>query len=181
MTGVATRPPALAGAVMALTVALASIGASAGAAEPMHGHAHDHGHAHAHGDETAPQADLPAAPDGLVRRLEDVQRRSGRGRIAWQTFWTLCWQPVAGAVRYEARLTTSEGAPRRPTPVDRGCHRVEVAAGENAVAAGLYRRDLMLAMQSAQSSVRVRAVFADGRTTAWTAEQPVGVVGPSDR
>jgi len=159
--------------MLAIAIAIA-VGAPAWAAGTAL-QAHGHGHA----DE--PEAGLPTAPGGLVRRLEDVSRRSGPGRIAWSTFWTLCWQPVPGAVRYEIRLMTSEGASRTPSRIDRRCHRVEVAAGENETNAGFFRRDLMLAMQAAQSAVQLRAVLADGRTTAWTAEQPVGIVPAGGR
>lgn len=134
-----------------------------------------HHHADPAAEEAAPSG-LPPAPGGLQRSLQDHTRRSGPGRMAWSTTWSLCWQPVAGAAHYEVRLLTAEGASRTPRRVADTCYRVEAAAGENPRADGMPRRALMLAMQSAQSSVGVRAVFADGRVTDWTAGQPVGAV-----
>ena len=146
------------------------------------GHAH-HGHHHDDASEAAQasEAGLPPPPSGLRASLEDVVRPGEAGQIAWQTFWKLCWSPVAGAEAYELRRLTSEGSPRKPQRVDGPCWQVEVAAGENPREAGLYRRDLMLAMQAAQSSLRVRAVFPGGKVSAWSAEQLVGEATPALR
>ncbi len=139
---------------------------------------HTHGHHHAETEDATAASSLPAAPGGLTRSLQDIKRPSGRGRIAWSTYWKLCWQPVAGAKYYEKRLLTSEGAPHSPARIKTTCFRVEAAAGENPSREGLPKRDLMLNMQAAQSAIQIRAVFPDGSTTAWTAEQPVGLIQP---
>ncbi len=139
---------------------------------------HSHGHHHPEPEDAATASSLPAAPGGLTKTLQDVKRPSGRGRIAWSTYWKLCWQPVAGAKYYEKRLLTSEGAPRKPARINSNCFRVEAAAGENPSSEGLPKRDLMLSMQAAQSAIQIRAVFPDGQTTAWTAEQAVGEIQP---
>jgi hypothetical protein len=139
---------------------------------------HSHGHHHSEPADEAAASSLPAAPGGLTITLQDVKRPSGRGRIAWSTYWKLCWQPVAGAKYFEKRLLTSEGAPRKPERINTTCFRVEAAAGENPSSEGLPKRDLMLSMQAAQSAVQIRAVFRDGHTTAWTAEQPIGEIRP---
>jgi hypothetical protein len=115
-----------------------------------------------------------------VHRLDDERREAAPGRIAWSTHWTLCWQPQPGVRYHEIRLLTSEGGSRVPRRWHASCYRVEAAAGENEAAEGMPRRDLMLAMQAAQSAVQVRAVFTDGRHSAWTAEQPVGRLPPPD-
>ena len=159
--------------VAACAVWLACSGGTALAAVP-----HSHGHHHAESADEATASSLPAAPGGLTRSLQDVRRPSGRGRIAWSTEWKLCGKPVAGAKHYEKRLLTSEGAPRKPERINTTCFRVEAAAGENPSSEGLPRRDLMLSMQAAQSAIQIRAVFPDGHTTAWTAEQPVGEIRP---
>jgi hypothetical protein len=144
--------------------------APAGAADPRP-------HGHSHGRVEAPEeANLPPAPGGLTSVLEDDVRAAGPGLVSWSTYWQLCWQPVAGALFYELRLTTSEGAPRTPRRLAERCYRLEVAAGENPAADGMPRRQLMLDMQAAQASVQVRAVFEDGRRTAWTGEQAVGAL-----
>jgi hypothetical protein len=96
--------------------------------------------------------------------------------MAWSTYWKLCWEAPAGAKYYELRLITSEGAPRQFKRLNETCYRIEVAAGQNPPREGFPRRDLMLAMQAAQASVQIRAVLADDTRTAWTPEQPVGVV-----
>lgn len=146
--------------------------AQAGAAEPR-----PHGHSHGHAEEPA-AANLPPAPGGVVTTLEDEIRPSGPGLVAWSTYWKFCWQPVAGARFYELRLATSEGSPRAPKRLSESCYRLEVAAGENAASEGMPRRQLMLDMQAAQASVRVRAVLADDRRTAWSEEHAAGAVRP---
>lgn len=159
------------------TVLAGLVLAAAGAALAQ---GHDH---HGHGaEDDAPQgAGLAPAPEGMHAQLQDVVRPAGAGRIAWQTFWKLCWTPVAGAKGYELKRMTSEGAPRQHQRVAGPCWRVEVAAGENARAQGLYRRDLMLQLQAAQASLRVRAAFGQGRVSAWSAEHAVGEVTASAR
>lgn len=146
--------------------------AVAGGQDGRHGHDHSASH-----EVEAPGLSPP--PAGVRASLVDAVRPGEGGQIAWQTIWKLCWSPVAGAEAYELRRLTSEGSPRRPNRVTDTCWQVEVAAGENAPAAGLYRRDLMLQMQAAQSSLRVRAAFPDGRVSAWSAEYAIGAASPS--
>lgn len=145
----------------------------AGAAGP-------HSHRHHAGDDAA-VADRPPPPAGFVRTLEDETRAAAPGRVAWSTYWKLCWDPVATARHYEIRLVTSEGAPRTPKHLVATCYRIEAAAGENPVGEGMPKRELMLSMQAAQAALQVRAVFADGRATAWSTEQPIGDLRGSPR
>lgn len=154
---------------IALWAAFGSPAAIAGGQDGHHGH--DHGGAH----EVEP-AGLPPPPAGVRASLVDAVRPGDGGRLGWQTFWKLCWSPVAGAEAYELRRMTSEGSPRQPQRLNETCWQVEVAAGENPPEQGLYRRELMLQMQAAQSSLRVRAVFADGRVSAWSPEFAIGDV-----
>jgi hypothetical protein len=143
-------------------------------------HGHHHGHAQAAVQEPD-QSKLPPPPAGVRASLFDTVRPGEGGQIAWQTFWKLCWSPVAGAEAYELRRLTSEGAPRRPERLADTCRQVEVAAGENPPEAGFYRRELMLNMQAAQTGVRVRAVFPDGRVSAWSHEVAVGEASPAPK
>jgi hypothetical protein len=141
-----------------------------------------HGHHHgAAASEPATEVGQVPPPADVRAMLFDAVRPGEGGQIVWQTFWKLCWAPVQGAEAYELRRMTSEGSPRRPQRVDDTCWQVEVAAGENPPEAGLYRRDLMVQMQAAQSSLRVRAAFPDGRVSAWSAEFAVGDTKPAVR
>jgi hypothetical protein len=123
-------------------------------------------------------ADSLPAMGGFVATLADEVRELPRHRIAWRTYWTLCWDAYPEARRYELQAVTSEGGSLRPKALDGRCHRLEVAANENRKAEGLRARDLQLALQSGQLAYRVRAVLADGRTSSWSplfgAGRPVG-------
>jgi hypothetical protein len=127
-------------------------------------------------------AAFPAEPlppiGGFVATLADEVRELPKQRIAWRTYWTLCWDAYPQARGYELQAVTSEGGSLRPKSVDGPCHRLEVAGNENRRSEGLRTRDLQLAVQSGQLAYRVRALLADGRTSAWSplfgAGKPVG-------
>lgn len=123
---------------------------------------------------------LPAV-SGFVATLADEVRDLPKRRIAWRTYWTLCWDAYPEASGYELQAVTSEGGSLRPKAVDGRCHRLEVAADENRKAEGLRTRDLQLALQSGQLAYRVRALLADGRTSTWSPLFPAGKpVGSAD-
>lgn len=105
---------------------------------------------------------------GFVATLADEVRDLPQQRIAWHTYWTLCWDAYPEARGYELQAVTSEGGSLRPNAVDGRCHRLEVAANENRKAEGLRARDLQIAMQSGQLAYRVRAVLADGSKSTWS-------------
>jgi hypothetical protein len=123
-------------------------------------------------------ADPLPAVGGFVATLADEVRELPKHRIAWRTYWTLCWAAYPEARGYELQAVTSEGGSLRPKAVDARCHRLEVAANENRKTEGLRARELQLALQSGQLAYRVRAVLADGRTSTWSplfgAGKPVG-------
>jgi hypothetical protein len=123
-------------------------------------------------------ADPLPAMGGFVATLADEVRDLPKHRIAWRTYWTLCWDAYPEARGYELQAVTSEGGSLRPKAVDGRCHRIEVAANENRKSEGLRTRDLQLALQSGQLAYRVRALLADGRTSNWSplfgAGKPVG-------
>lgn len=110
---------------------------------------------------------LPAMGGFSASLVDEVRDLPGH-RIAWRTYWTLCWDAYPAARGYELQAMTSEGGSVRPKAVDGPCHRLEVAADENPKAEGLRARDLQLALQSGQLAYRVRAVLADGRTSPWS-------------
>jgi hypothetical protein len=78
----------------------------------------------------------PRAVDGFVATLErDVRRLPGR-RIAWSTYWRLCWARYPDTRVYEVETLTGEGAPSELLRQRRRCLRLEVAADENARSEG---------------------------------------------
>lgn len=111
---------------------------------------------------------------GLESTLEDeTQDLSGR-RIRWSTYWRLCWTEYPGARAYELQAQTIEGvAPNLRRQTDR-CYRIEVAAGENDKSQGFLNRELLLTLQSAQLSYRVRAVLDTNRFSEWSRGVPAG-------
>lgn len=147
------------------------------------------------GGQTAPQpastsravASSPTPPPQVVEppvagpaaTLEDEVRGLPDGRIAWTTYWKLCWEPYRGAREYELETMTGEGTRRRLIRQAETCLRVEVAKGENAKAQGLFNRDLMLASLSGQLAYRVRAVLGPDRVSQWSPSAIVGQSGKS--
>lgn len=114
-------------------------------------------------------------PQHLVVRLEDERHPLADGRVAWRTWWELCWDPYPGARSYEVQVVTGEGvSPRLREQTDR-CIRTEAAAGEDSPEALEAKRTTLLVLQEGQLADQVRAVTADDRRSEWTPPQPVGV------
>lgn len=120
---------------------------------------------------------LPLAPplQNLSGTLEDEIRDLPNDRIAWSTFWKLCWDNDPDANAYELQTLTSEGSSETLRRQNANCFRIEAAAGENKKSDGLRNRQLQLALQSSQLAYRVRAVLNDGRVSEWSQSLSVGV------
>jgi hypothetical protein len=113
--------------------------------------------------------------EGLTATIEDEVRNLPGGRIAWSTYWELCWKPYPGAKAYELKTLTGEGEVSGELRRQEGnCFRIEVAAGENEKSEGLETRDVQLALQQGQLAYRVRAVLGGGRVSKWSKAAPVG-------
>jgi len=110
----------------------------------------------------------------LVSTLEDEVHELPNERLAWSTFWKLCWDKTPGANAYELQTLTSEGSSGRFQRQSENCFRIEAAAGENKKSEGLLNRQLQLALQSSQLAYRVRAVTNDGRVGEWSQSVSVG-------
>ena len=110
----------------------------------------------------------------MVATLEDEVRDLPEQRIAWSTFWKLCWEEYPGASGYELELLTSEGVSPELRRQSARCFRIEVASGENKRKEGLAHRDIQLALQKGQLACRVRAVFDAGRVSEWSPPVVVG-------
>ena len=117
---------------------------------------------------------------GLIATLEDEVRDLPDGRIAWTTYWNLCWESYAGAQKYELEPMTGEGTGRRLLRQAGPCLRIEVAKGQNVKAQGFFNRELMLASLSGQMSYRVRAVLSGGNVSQWSTPAIVGQGGKPD-
>ena len=117
---------------------------------------------------------VPPPVEGLVAALEDEVREFSGGRIAWATYWKLCWAAYPGATAYELETLTGEGSSRKLRRQAERCLRIEAAKGENDKSQGLVRRDLLLALQAGQLAYRVRAVLDDHRVSAWSRPMAVG-------
>lgn len=111
---------------------------------------------------------------GLVATLEDEVSELPGGRIAWSTYWKLCWESYPGAKSYELQPLTSEGiSPKLRRQSDR-CFRIEAAAGENEKSQGFVNRKLLLALQSGQLAYRVRAILDKKSVSEWSPSIAVG-------
>jgi hypothetical protein len=121
----------------------------------------------------APSVVAPALAD-LTATLEDQTTELPGGRMAWSTYWKLCWASYPGAVAYELQALTGEGAASKLQRQSASCFRIEAAAGENEQAQGLLNRKLLLALQTGQLAYRVRAVLDDQRVSAWSPALAVG-------
>jgi hypothetical protein len=123
----------------------------------------------------APEVVRGPPVEGLTATLEDEVRDLPGGRIAWSTYWELCWEPYPGAEAYELKTLTGEGEVsgelRRQ---EENCFRIKAAAGENEKSEGLKTRDVQLALQQGQLAYRVRAVLGGGRVSEWSKAVPVG-------
>lgn len=117
----------------------------------------------------------------MVATLEDEVRNLPEQRIAWSTFWKLCWEEYPGATGYELELLTSEGVSPKLRRQSARCFRIEVAAGENKRKEGMIHRDIQLALQKGQLACRVRAVFDAGRVSEWSSPVAVGETMDHDK
>ncbi|MFN0112270.1 MAG: hypothetical protein ACKVZH_25695 [Blastocatellia bacterium] len=110
-----------------------------------------------------------AAPlTGLVASLEDETADLPDGKMAWKTFWKLCWKKYPEATEYELETFTGEGSARKLRRQAETCFRIEIAKGKNEKSKGLFNRELMLASTSGQLAYRVRAVLPGNRVTQWS-------------
>lgn len=105
---------------------------------------------------------------GLKATLEDRVRDLPGGRIAWNTYWHLCWDAYPGASGYELAVNTGEGASPKLRQLHDRCFHLEVAAGENERSLSLYNRKALLAMQAGQLAYRVRVVLPGNRAGQWS-------------
>lgn len=113
------------------------------------------------------------APTGLVATLEDEVGAGG----GWRTRWVLCWDAGPGAVAYELKTVTGEGAsPTVRRQTDR-CLRIEAAAGDGPAEDRPARRAAQLAGQQGQLAFQVRSVPAHGPPGEWSPAVAVGSEG----
>jgi hypothetical protein len=99
------------------------------------------------------------------------------GRVTWTATWTLCWDPIAGAIGYDVQPLTSESASQRLRKVTSTCYAVDVAAGEDLPADVSGKRDTQIAVQRAQVGYRVRADFGGNVVSAWSEAIDAGATG----
>lgn len=105
---------------------------------------------------------------GLVASLEDETKDLPDGKIAWTTYWKLCWKEYPEATEYELETFTGEGSARKLRRQNETCFRIEIAKGKNEKSKGMFNRELMLASISGQLAYRVRAVLPGNRVTQWS-------------
>lgn len=110
----------------------------------------------------------------LTATLEDEVDELPDERIAWSTYWQLCWRKYPGAVAYELETVTSEGTSPKLRRQRGSCFRIEAAHGENSSDEGLANREVLLASARAQLAYRVRAVLDDGIVSGWSRPLSVG-------
>lgn len=123
---------------------------------------------------SAQQELVPIPPvKEIVATLEDEVQDLPDARIAWSTYWKLCWH-YPGATVYELQTLTGEGAsPKLRRQSDR-CFGIEAAAGNNPKSQGLFNRKVLLLLQKSQLAYRVRAILDDNRVSEWSAAMAVG-------
>jgi hypothetical protein len=121
---------------------------------------------------------LPAV-DGFVATLERDVRRLPRRRIAWSTYWLLCWARYPRARAYELETLTGEGASSELRRQRGRCLRLEVAADENKRSEGFKGERIQLALAASQLAYRVRAALRNGHASPWSEPYAAGEeVGP---
>jgi len=125
------------------------------------------------GPPVAPAAPPPGKLE-VRASLEDAREDRPEGRILWTVTWRLCWEGEPEARLFEIAFVSSYGAARKPLRTADRCHAIQVARGENDQELGQPRRDLLLSMQAAQLSLRVRALGADGAPGPWSDPVPAG-------
>jgi hypothetical protein len=104
---------------------------------------------------------------------EEIEDRP-EGRILWTVTWRFCWEGEPEARAFELAFVSSYGAAKKPLRTAGRCHAIQVARGENDRAQGQPRRELLLSVQAAQLSLRVRALAADGTPGPWSDPVPAG-------
>jgi len=117
---------------------------------------------------TEPPKIIASSITELVASLEDETKDLPESKMAWTTFWKLCWKAHPEAVEYELETFTGEGSARKLRRQVETCFRIEVAKGKNEKSKGLFNRELMLASISGQLAYRVRAVLSGNRVTQWS-------------
>jgi hypothetical protein len=127
---------------------------------------------HPSSSDTQPHVFPPVT--GLVATLEDEVRELPSDRIAWSTYWKLCWDVSPQATAYELQTVTGEGSSPKLRRQSERCFRIQAAAGENEKSQGLVNRAMLLALQEGQLAYRVRAVFGNGQVSAWSLAMAVG-------
>ena len=120
---------------------------------------------------------VPTPVGALVGSLEDESRDLPDGRVAWHTYWRLCWGAYPGATAYELQARTGEGVSPQLRRQDGTCFRLEAAAGEDTKADLPRSRTIQLSTQSGQLAYRVRAVLGPDRVSAWSESLAVGTTG----
>jgi hypothetical protein len=119
---------------------------------------------------------LPHWPVALRNHIYQQAVVAVNSRLAWSTYWKLCWEEYPGATAYELQALTGEGGARKLRRQRERCFRIEAAKGENEKTQGLANRDLLLALQAGQLAYRVRAALNDHRVSAWSSPAAVGEV-----
>lgn len=110
----------------------------------------------------------------IVATLEDEVRELPSKRIAWSTYWKLCWQSYPGAKAYELQTLTSEGGSPKLRRISDRCFRLQAAVGQNHKSQGLFNRKAILSLQASQLAYRVRAVLDDNLVSEWSPDIAVG-------
>jgi len=95
-------------------------------------------------------------------------------RIAWSTYWKLCWDVSPQATAYELQTVTSEGSSPKLRRQSERCFRLQAATGENEKSQGLVNRAMLLALHEGQLAYRVRAVFDNGQVSVWSLAMEAG-------
>lgn len=117
---------------------------------------------------TEPPKVITSPITGLIASLEDETTDLPDGKMAWVSFWKLCWKNYPEAIEYELETFTGEGSARKLRRQTDTCFRIEIAKGKNEKSKGLFNRELMLASISGQLAYRVRAVLPGNRVTQWS-------------
>jgi len=131
---------------------------------------------------TAPSAQRPPLVDSRTVEnmrvaVSTVATPTAAGRLSWAATWTLCWDPVPGAIGYDIQAMTSESVSPRLKHVESACFSVELAAGEDLPADLPGKRDVQLSMQRSQLAYRVRADFGRNVVGSWSPAIDAGAPG----
>ncbi len=115
----------------------------------------------------APRVDIRTVTNLRVA-LSTVTTPVPSGLVSWTTTWTLCWDPLPGAIAYDIQAMTSESASARLRRSVSPCFMVDVAAGEDLETEVAAKRDTQVAMQRAQIAYRVRADLGSNVVSTWS-------------